>query len=340
MGVGGARITPVLLTRLINDVGDNSDQLSILQHALNRTWAHWESTSATGPLDLPDYEAIGTMSNALDQHAEEAFAAVGGQAYQGPEAVTCEHRPLRRSRRPADYGPRAFTCQHRPLRPSRRPDDCGAGAFACQLRPTNLRANLQSPHRQQIAPLGGIRRPTRLHTLCELTESPEAEVKSVIDIFRDPSRSFLMPPLGEPLTPDSVIDISHESLMRIWTRCKMWVDEEAESAAQYRRLNQNAELYASRAAGLLTDPELSLMLNWTERSKPNAAWAERYGGPFERSRFFLQQSRVARDAQILAEEELRKRELRRARAVSIVVGCACLLVSPGVWSDGLYRPPA
>ena len=34
VGVGGAEISPVLLTRLINDVGDNPDQLSILQHAL------------------------------------------------------------------------------------------------------------------------------------------------------------------------------------------------------------------------------------------------------------------------------------------------------------------
>ena len=42
IGVGGAEIAPVLLTRLVNDVGDNPDQLSILQHALNRTWAHWQ----------------------------------------------------------------------------------------------------------------------------------------------------------------------------------------------------------------------------------------------------------------------------------------------------------
>ena len=42
VAVGGAEISPVLLTRLVNDVGDNPDQLSILQHALNRTWARWQ----------------------------------------------------------------------------------------------------------------------------------------------------------------------------------------------------------------------------------------------------------------------------------------------------------
>ncbi len=75
VGVGGAEISPVLVTRLVNDVGDNPDQLSILQHALNRTWARWRGNGdGTGPLDLAHYEAIGTMAHALDQHAERAYA--------------------------------------------------------------------------------------------------------------------------------------------------------------------------------------------------------------------------------------------------------------------------
>ena len=39
--VGGAQITPRLLQTLLNDVGDNPDQLPILQHALMCTWDHW-----------------------------------------------------------------------------------------------------------------------------------------------------------------------------------------------------------------------------------------------------------------------------------------------------------
>src|SRR5262249_6133259 len=83
----GARIDPVLLTRLVNDVGDNPDQLSILQHALNRTWARWQEEGAgPGPLDLRHYEAVGTMANALDQHAEEAFSQLAG----GDQQRVCE----------------------------------------------------------------------------------------------------------------------------------------------------------------------------------------------------------------------------------------------------------
>jgi Excinuclease ATPase subunit len=71
----GCEVDAVLLPRLLNDVGDNPDQLSILQHALNRTWSHWmHEGSARGRVDLEHYEAVGAMAQALDRHAEKAFA--------------------------------------------------------------------------------------------------------------------------------------------------------------------------------------------------------------------------------------------------------------------------
>ena len=87
VGVSGAEIAPVLLTRLVNDVGDNPDQLSILQHALNRTWARWQDEEGgKGPLELSHYEAIGTMAHALDEHAERAYAELD----PGREQQICE----------------------------------------------------------------------------------------------------------------------------------------------------------------------------------------------------------------------------------------------------------
>lgn len=72
--VGGGEMTPRLVHRLLNDVGDNPDQLPILQHALMRTWDHWKQNQKNGePIDLPDYEAIGGMSDALSRHADDAY---------------------------------------------------------------------------------------------------------------------------------------------------------------------------------------------------------------------------------------------------------------------------
>ena len=68
IGVGGGRISPRLVQRLLNDVGEDPDQLPVLQHALMRTWQRWEQhRHDASPLDLDDYEAIGTMERALSR---------------------------------------------------------------------------------------------------------------------------------------------------------------------------------------------------------------------------------------------------------------------------------
>ncbi|HEY5751312.1 MAG TPA: High-affnity carbon uptake protein Hat/HatR, partial [Chryseolinea sp.] len=75
VAVGGARIAPRLVQQLLNDLGDNPDQLPILQHALMRTWSYWSAYRdfEEEHVDLKHYEAIGTMTEALSQHANEAY---------------------------------------------------------------------------------------------------------------------------------------------------------------------------------------------------------------------------------------------------------------------------
>jgi hypothetical protein len=74
VAVGGATITPRLLNQLLNDVGDNPDQLPILQHALMRTWDVWKAKqNPDAAIDVEEYEETGTMAQALSQHAEEAY---------------------------------------------------------------------------------------------------------------------------------------------------------------------------------------------------------------------------------------------------------------------------
>ena len=74
VAVGGAEIDTQLVQQLLNEVGDNPDQLPILQHALMRTWDYWTDHSDTDqPIGIADYEAIGKMEKALSEHANEAF---------------------------------------------------------------------------------------------------------------------------------------------------------------------------------------------------------------------------------------------------------------------------
>src|SRR6185295_4678759 len=75
VAVGQGAISEPLVNQLLNDVGDNPDQLPILQHALMRTWEYWLAHPGNGnPIDIPDYNAIGGMAEALSRHADEAYA--------------------------------------------------------------------------------------------------------------------------------------------------------------------------------------------------------------------------------------------------------------------------
>ena len=264
--VAGAKIDPVLLTQLVNDLGDDPDQLSILQHALNRIWARWQSSGRyQEPLTLAHYSAIGSMKNALDQHAEEAFLELDTER----KRVLCEKLF------------KALT-------------------------------NKATDHR-------GVRRPTALAVLCELTEASTTEMQRVIDVFRKPSRSFLMPPNGTPLRLDTIVDISHESFMRMWKRLVTWSDEEAGSTRIYLRLSDTAKLHANGQAGLWRDPDLQVALEWQLRDKPNEYWASRIRPGFSQAIQFLDDSRAANDLE--AEENIKhaeqQRELERANAIAL-----------------------
>jgi energy-coupling factor transporter ATP-binding protein EcfA2 len=269
--VAGGKLTDRLLIRLVNDVGDNPDQLSILQHALNRTWAAWEQEDdPQKPLDLDHYQKIGTMSAALDQHAERAYHEL----------------PDERARLVCSKLFKALT-------------DVGMDSR-------------------------GVRRPTKLGMLSKIIEASPEELEAVIDVFRKPSRSFLMPPAGTELREDTIIDISHESFMRIWKRLIKWTKEEQESVRIYSRLSESAVLHKTGKTTLLTDPYLQFALSWLEQEKPNEAWASRYNKRFEEVTDYLRKSRreqqlqeaeriAAEKAERKAIEEEQKRKARRAK---------------------------
>ena len=274
VAVGGGEISGRLVNRLLNDVGDDPDHLPILQHALMRTWELWAHDRRNGePIDLRHYEAIGTMTDALSRHADEAFAEL----------------PNDRSRLLAEKIFKSLT----------------------EKGPDNRE----------------IRRPTRVSEIAAIAESSPEEVIAVIEPFRQPGRSFLMPPAGVPLAADSLVDISHESLIRGWERLRKWVDEEARSANIYRRIADTAILHSEGRAGLWHDPDLALALRWREENRPNAVWAEHYHSQFHLAMNFIDASKTANEAEIAEREKARKREVRRTRIFATIFGVLFLVAA-------------
>jgi WD40 repeat protein/energy-coupling factor transporter ATP-binding protein EcfA2 len=223
IGLRGAKITPQLVNQLLNDMGDDPDQLPILQHALMRTWDQWEKTgSYHEPIEMSHYEAIGKMAEALSIHADEAY----------------EELPDDRSREIAE---RIFRCL----------------------------AERGTGHSE-------VRRPTGVSELNAITGATFKELNSVLNVFRKEGRSFLLPAARKPLRRETLIDISHESLIRNWKKLRQWVNREVDSANVYRRLVQTARLHEQNQAGTLTDLEVHYASRWKNENKPNVVWASRY----------------------------------------------------------------
>jgi len=271
VAVGGGTITKRLVKRLLNEIGDNQDQLPILQHALMRTWDYWvRNRDKSEPLDIRHYNAVGKISEALSLHANEAFDELSSSEKEIAEVL--------------------------------------------------FKALTEKTNESQ-----GLRRPAKLSYVAELAGVNEEEVAVVIEKFRQPGRSFLMPPSNVPLDSDSIIEISHESLMRIWTRLKVWVDEEYESAQMYRRLSEAAAMYQIGRTGLWRPPDLQLALNWQKKQRPTRAWAQRYDEAFERAIVFLDTSRITYEAEQKNQEMLQKRLLKRTKIVAVVLGISTVI---------------
>ena len=272
VAVAGGDITQRLVLRLLNELGDDQDQLPVLQHALMRTWDHWKSRRRDGEsIDIQDYEAVGGLGNAMSLHAEEAYEEAG-----------------------SDRNPVIAEKMFKAL------------------------TDTFSDYR-------GVRRPTSIEELATICEVPEAEVIQVIDIFRRSGRSFLTPPPAVTLQSQSIIDLSHESLMRCWTRLITWAEEEAESARSYIHISQAASWCEDCTGGLWIDPQLETGLQWRRESRPTAAWAQRYDSNFTEAMDFLDRSERER-------EEGRKKERRRkqARQAAIYVLVSLLAIVGGL----------
>jgi WD40 repeat protein len=266
-----ADIDPKFTDTLLSDIGERTDQLPVLQHAMMRTWTYWQELDEPGrPIDLTDYDAIGTMSDAMSRHANEAYEEL---SLRGKEI--CERMFKTLTEKGTDNK--------------------------------------------------GIRHPSGINTIKSVAQCTSEELFTVIEKFRTPSRSFITPRHNIQLNDDSIIDLSHESLMRLWDKLRGWVDDEAGSVQMYLRLSEASAMYQRGKTSLWRPPDLQLAINWRDQQKPTLTWAQRYDPAFERAMVYLRTS----EKEYLEEEEnkirLQKRQMRRTKIVAMILGIAAII---------------
>jgi AAA ATPase domain len=222
--LGRTAIAPTLVQRLLNDAGDEPDQLPVLQHALMRTWSHWRKSDPNGirRIELQDYEAIGGFEGAVNRHADDLLAGVPGDiAERVFKRLTAHGRGNRERRDPAKM--------------QELWDVCGAN----------------TPERQQ-------------------------QVSRVIDHFRQGDATFLRPREGQ-IHPHTYVDITHESLIRLWRKLRdEWLMQEQLSAKTLVEVVERAKNWKAGAGELLSGLDFVRIEQWNRERNQTRAWAQHY----------------------------------------------------------------
>lgn len=115
------------------------------------------------------------------------------------------------------------------------------------------------------------RRPHNLDSLAKITGLSVSEVTTVVDPFLDSSAGFLMTPQDTVNKSDAIIDISHESLIRLWEDLKTWAEQEQKNAARYHQL-----MDAFKEKWSITGKQMYDLTEWQRRAKPTFAWTQQY----------------------------------------------------------------
>lgn len=326
--VFGGEVERALVTQIVNDAGANSDQLPLVQHVLARIW-RTRQPSERGPnpesgeivLRLKDYQDRGGLNgystipsvtqgavggsesssirygigpsssyrqNALSEHADDAYLSLGDSQHESRVSGP-DHKPSRKQ-------------------------------VIAQMLFRSLAE--RGPSGQYV------RRPVKVQDVAAAAGCSDAEVIEVVEVFRREDRSFLVPPVGVKLDAQSVLDISHEALIRQWQRfggqseqadgtdaAQSWLAIEEQSRRRYRRLAEAAD--SEMTSGLLKDPELSFLDKWWQEFQPRETWANGcVRDSFQRTTTYLQASKQAK----------RKGTMKRAMAFTIVSILALVVV--------------
>lgn len=185
-------------------------------------------------------------------------------------------------------------------------------------------------------PTNAVRRPARFSEItAELATQPGSEgaAQRIIDAFRAPDCNFLQPPSGIAITDDTLIDITHESLIRQWTTLAQWLQDEARAGANWQRLHNALQRFDAGEGGVLQGLDLKAMSAWWEAEQPTEIWAARHGGQYQRVAAFLSGSLIVRDQQdVLARDRERSARFRLRATLSVVSTLLVISVVLGLWA--------
>lgn len=224
----------------------------------------------------------------------------------------------------------ACTDPDRPLIDARCTQQAGTVHEALDLHAERLYAGMMPAQQRACEALfraitagrdGGdaVRRPQRLADIAAWSGTGEGSLIEVVDLLAAPEVCFLHH--GPLLNPGSVIDLSHEALMRQWDRLAGWVASELRRGQGWQRWRARADEHADGQGNLLSGAELARALDWWNPGsddgsgpwEPTATWIRRYANAAGAQAPADELSRVRRFLEASRDDQRRAAEAERAR---------------------------
>jgi energy-coupling factor transporter ATP-binding protein EcfA2 len=310
----GDRISNRLVERVVYDLGEGIDQLPVLEHAMNEVWI--EAKQGQEELDLIHYAMAGGMSpddlpaEDMNKFKEwfESVPAKLSEAFLHPglsQIIDAHANKLYLSA--ADH----YNQNHKNKISTADAQLIIKTTFVCLTKMDEGRA---------------VRNRMTLQEITDILARPDLSYKvvgGVLNIFREPGNTFLRPyitdnPESQQLIPDTVLDITHESLIRNWELLTSWAGEEYNNLTVYLDFKKQMDrwLESNKSKGfLLPIGPLTFFENWHSKLNPNKYWVNRYldPGPDKESRL-MEGNQI-----ILDTEEFLKSSAGKVRVTRMVV---------------------
>jgi energy-coupling factor transporter ATP-binding protein EcfA2 len=317
--LSGNRISQRLVERLVFDISEGVDQLPILQHALSQIWK--AAANGSEEMDLIHYAMAGGMpANELPDDDQKNFVK-WFKSLPDHQRKYYHQTGLNRviEIHASTLYENAASIYNEKWPQSPISDDEAkwiiSQSFTCLTKIDNSRA---------------VRNRMTLSEITEIINSPgitEKVVGELLNVFREEGNSFIRPfktadPATESLKEDSVLDITHESLIRNWGLLTQWAEKEFDYYATYLDFKIQLDRWKKNdksSAYYLPIGPLTYFENWFNDRKPNIGWIKRY------SEIFTDKQEANRNAELILEET---REFLKRSASKVMVTRAFMKYGP------------
>ena len=336
--LSGNRISQRLIERLVYDIADGVDQLPILQHALSQIWL--VADQGRQEMDLIHYAKVGGMPvNELpdEEQAEfmrwfDALPLVRQKYYRdtGLSKVIEIHASVLYEN-VWEY----YNTKH-PDHPITQQDAKRiiALTFSCLTKIDNSRA---------------VRNRMSLGEITNIINSPDVTpvvVSEVLNIYREEGNSFIRPfktedPASHNILSETVLDITHESLIRNWEKLNTWANQEFEFYTTFLDFKKQLDRWkkSGKSRGyLLPIGPLTYFETWFNKCKPNVGWIKRYSEiQDDQAKATTEAESVLSDVRSFIKRSANKVAVSRAfmkygaKRIAIVLVIAIMLVLSGFY---------